>query len=163
VHEGLIYITNAHGQGAPVYAIRETATGDISLAEGTSSNQGVAWSVARDGGYMCTPLVYRGIVYIVKYNGVLSAFDAKTGQMKYQQRLAGGKSAFTSSPVASGGKIYLASEEGYVYVVKAGPSFELIAENHMGESVLATPAISEGVLIYRTQGHLIAVSGAGRL
>jgi len=118
--------------------------------------------VPRDGGYMCTPLVYRGIVYIVKYNGVLSAYDAKTGQVKYQQRLADGKSAFTSSPVASDGKVYLASEEGHVYVIAAGPSFEVIAENNMGESVLATPAISEGVLIYRTQGNIIAVAGSGR-
>ena len=126
---------------------------------GTSSNQGIAWSVPRDGGYMCTPLVYRGLVYIVKYNGVLTAFDAKTASVKYQQRLADGKSAFTSSPVASDGKMYLASEEGHVYVLKAGPSFELIAENNMGESVLATPAISEGVLIYRTQGSVVAVAG----
>jgi len=159
VQDGLIYITNAHGPQAPVYAIRETATGDITLAAGTSSNQSVAWSVPRDGGYMCTPLVYRGLVYIVKYNGVLSVFDAKTGEVKYQQRLADGKSAFTSSPVASDGKVYLASEEGHVYVIAAGPSFEVIAENNMGESVLATPAISEGVLIYRTQGHVIAVAG----
>ena len=93
---------------------------------------------------------------------MLTAFDAKTGAVKYQQRLADGKSAFTSSPVASDGKIYLASEEGYVSVLRAGPSFELIAENNMGESVLATPAISEGVLIYRTQGHVIALAGGGR-
>jgi outer membrane protein assembly factor BamB len=99
-------------------------------------------------------LVYRGILYIVKYNGVLSAYDATSGEVKYQQRLAEGKSAFTSSPVASDGKVYLASEEGHVYVLKAGPSFEVIAENNMGESVLATPAISEGVLIYRTQSHV---------
>jgi len=111
---------------------------------------------------MCTPLVYRGILYIVKYNGVLSAYDATTGEVKYQQRLADGKSAFTSSPVAADGKVYLASEEGHVYVLKAGPSFEVVAENDMGESVLATPAISEGVLIYRTQGHVIAVAGGGQ-
>ena len=107
---------------------------------------------------MCTPLVYRGLVHIVKYNGVLSVFDAKTEEVKYQQRLADGKSAFTSSPVASHGKVYLASEEGHVYVLAAGPSFQVIAENDMAESVLATPAISEGVLIYRTQGHVIAVA-----
>jgi outer membrane protein assembly factor BamB len=118
--------------------------------------------VARDGGYMCTPLVYRGLVYIVKYNGVLSVFDAKTGEKKYQQRLAEGKSAFTSSPVASDGKVYLASEEGHVYVIAAGPSFQVIAENNMGESVLATPAISEGALIYRTQGHVISVAGGAK-
>ena len=69
--DGLIYITNAHGPMAPVYAIRDTASGDVSLADGATSNAGVAWSYPRDGGYMCTPLVYRGLVYIVKFNGVL--------------------------------------------------------------------------------------------
>jgi outer membrane protein assembly factor BamB len=160
VDSGLIYITNAHGPKAPVYAIREGATGDITLAEGATSNNGVAWSAARDGGYMCTPLVYRGIVYIVKYNGVLSAYDAKTGEVKYQQRLAGGTSAFTSSPIASDGKVYLASEEGKVFVLKAGPAFEVLAENDMTESVLATPAISEGRIFYRTQNRVVAIGAA---
>ena len=160
VHEGLIFITNAHGPKAPVYAIRETATGDITLAEGATSNAGVAWSAPRDGGYMCTPLVYRGLVYIVKYNGVLSVYDAKTGEVKFQQRLAGGTSAFTSSPIAADGKVYLASEEGHVFVLKAGPTFEVLAENDMAESVLSTPAISEGALLYRTQNHVIAVRAA---
>ena len=160
VHDGLIFITNAHGPKAPVYAIRETATGDITLADGATSNDGVAWSAPRDGGYMCTPLVYRGLVYIVKYNGVLSVYDAKTGEVKFQQRLAGGTSAFTSSPIAADGKVYLASEEGRVYVLKAGPAFEVLAENDMTESVLSTPAISEGALLYRTQNHVIAVRAA---
>jgi outer membrane protein assembly factor BamB len=159
VHEGLIFITNAHGPGAPVYAIKETATGDISLTEGASSNDSIAWSYPRDGGYMCTPLVYRGLVYIVKYNGVLNVYDAKTGEKKFTERLADGKSAFTSSPVGSDGKVYLASEEGHVYVLKASPSFELLADNDMTESVLATPAISEGLLLFRTAGHLLAIKG----
>ena len=160
VEDGLIFITNAHGPKAPVYAIRETASGDITLADGATSNDGVAWTAPRDGGYMCTPLVYRGIVYIVKYNGVLSAYDAKTGEVKFQQRLADGKSAFTSSPIAADGKVYLASEEGHVYVLKAGPTFEVLAENDMTESVLSTPAISEGTLLYRTQNHVLAVRAA---
>jgi outer membrane protein assembly factor BamB len=106
---------------------------------------------------MCTPLVYQGLVYIVKYQGILTVYDAKTGERKFQQRLAGGTSAFTSSPVAANGKIYLASEEGHIYVLKAGPTYELLAQNEMGESVLATPAISEGTLLYRTQGHVLAI------
>jgi outer membrane protein assembly factor BamB len=162
VDGGLIYITNAHGPKAPVYAIREGATGDITLADGETANAGVAWSAARDGGYMCTPLVYRGIVYIVKYNGVLTAYDAKSGAVKFQQRLAEGKSAFTSSPIAADGKIYLASEDGHVFVLNAGPAFEVLAENEMHESVLATPAISEGRLFYRTQGRVLAIGGGSR-
>src|SRR4030095_16347106 len=106
VNEGLIYITNAHGpKPAPVYAIRETATGNITLTDGASTNAGIAWSALRDGGYMCTPLVYRGLVYIIKYNGVLTVYDAKTGAQKFQQRI--GTSAFTSSPIAADGKIYI--------------------------------------------------------
>jgi hypothetical protein len=61
---------------------------------------------------MCTPLVYRGLVYIVKFNGVLNVYDARSGEKKYQERLAGGTSAFTASPVASDGKVYLPNEDG---------------------------------------------------
>jgi len=158
VHDGLVYITNAHGkEGAPVFAIRETAKGDITLAEGTTSNEHIAWSYPRDGGYMCTPLVYQGLVYIVKYNGVLNVYDAKTGAKKYQERLAGGTSAFTASPVAADGKVYFANEDGQVLVVKAAPAFELIATNEMASPVLATPAISDGRLLIRTASHLIAI------
>jgi outer membrane protein assembly factor BamB len=158
VHDGLVYITNAHGrEGAPVFAIRETAQGDISLAEGATSNAHIAWSYPRDGGYMCTPLVYQGLVYIVKYNGVLNVYDAKTGEKKYQERLSGGTAAFTASPVASGGNVYFANEDGQVLVVKAGPVFETVATNDMGSPVLATPAISEGRLLIRTASHLVAI------
>jgi outer membrane protein assembly factor BamB len=158
VHDGLVYITNAHGKAAPVYAIRTAATGDVSLAGDATSNAGVAWSQQRDGGYMCTPLVYRGIVYIVKFNGVLSAYDARTGERKFQERLAGGTAAFTASPVASDGKIYLANEDGQVFVLKAGPTYEMLALNDMGGPVLATPAISEGDIFVRTAGQMIALA-----
>lgn len=159
VHDGLIYITNAHGRaGAPVYAIRETAKGDITLTEGATSNAHIAWSHARDGGYMCTPLVYQGLVYIVKYNGVVTAYDARTGEKKYQDRFAGGTSAFTASPVAANGHVYFANEDGQVFVVKAGPAFEIVATNDMGSPVLATPAISEGHLLIRTASDLVAIA-----
>ena len=157
VHDGLVFITNAHGRGAPVYAVRETATGDLTLGADATSNAGVAWSHGRDGGYICTPLVYQGLVYIVKYQGILTVYDEKTGERKFQERLSGGTSAFTSSPVAANGKVYLASEEGHIFVLNAGPAYELLAQNDMGESVLATPAISEGALLYRTKDHLLAI------
>ena len=155
---GLIYITNAHGRIAPVYAIRDTATGDITPAENATSNEHVAWSVTRGGGYMCTPLVYRGLTYIVSYQGILTVFDATTGEQKYRQRLLEDTaSAFTSSPVANDGRVYIASEDGQMIVFKAGPVFERIAANDMGASVLATPAISEGRLLVRTQNALVAI------
>ena len=158
VHEGLVYITNAHGGPSPVFAIRETAQGDISLGEGATSNDHIAWSVNRGGGYMCTPLVYRGLVYIATYNGVISAFDAKTGERKFQERLLkDASSAFTSSPVANDGKVFIAGEDGDVIVLKAGPVFERIATNQMTSPVLATPAISEGSLLLRTQNRIVAI------
>ena len=157
VHEGLIYITNAHGAQSPVYAIKETATGDVSLKADTTSNDAVAWSAPRSGGYMCTPLVYRGLVYIVRYNGVLNVFDAKTGEKKVESRLGGATSAFTASPVANDGRVFIASEDGQVFVLAAGPKYELVAMNEMSTPVLATPALSEGRLILRTQDQIVAI------
>ena len=157
VSDGLIYITNAHGMLSPVYAIKETARGDISLKAGETTSEGVLWSTPRGGGYMCTPLVYNGLAYIIRYNGVLTTFDAKTGEKKYEQRLAGATSAFTSSPVGNDGKIYVASEDGQVFVLKAGPTYEQLAMNEMSTPVLATPALSEGRLLLRTQGQLMSI------
>jgi outer membrane protein assembly factor BamB len=164
VSGGLVYITNAHGPLSPVYAIRETASGDITLPQDTTSGDYVAWSVPKGGGYMCTPLVYRGLAYIVTYNGVVSAYDAKTGERKYQQRLLeSASSAFTSSPVGNDGRVFISSEDGQLIVLKAGDTFERLATNDMGESVLATPAISEGRLFVRTQKHIVALgAGPGR-
>jgi outer membrane protein assembly factor BamB len=159
VHEGLVYITNAHGMMSPVYAIRETASGDVSLKDGATSNNGVAWSYARGGGYMATPLAYRGVLYVLNYNGVLNSYDLKTGVRKIEQRRVADGTAFTASPVGADGKVYFTSEDGKVYVVKAGTEYEVLATNDMGESTLATPAFSEGVMYWRTQGHLVAIPG----
>jgi outer membrane protein assembly factor BamB len=157
VNDGLVYITNAHGNDSPVYAIKETATGDISLKGGATSNDGVAWMAPRSGGYMCTPLVYRGLVYNVRYNGVLNVFDMKTGEKKYETRLAGATSAFTASPIANDGRVFIASEDGQVFVIAAGPEFKVLAMNEMSTPVLATPALSDGTLLIRTQDQIMAV------
>jgi outer membrane protein assembly factor BamB len=157
VNDGLVYITNAHGNDSPVYAIKETATGDISLKGGATSNDGVAWMAPRSGGYMCTPLVYRGLVYNVRYNGVLNVFDRKTGEKKYETRLAGATSAFTASPIANDGRVFIASEDGQVFVIAAGPEFKVLAMNEMSTPVLATPALSDGTLLIRTQDQIMAV------
>ena len=161
-HE-LVFITNAHGRMAPIYAIRSDATGDISLDETATSNKYVAWSMRRDGAYMITPLVYGDYLYLGKDNGVLNCFEAKTGNRIYQERLGDGKTGFTASPVASDGKLYYSSEDGDIYVVKSGTKFEILAKNEMGEVCMATPAISEGTLFFRTQSHVVAISeGPGK-
>jgi outer membrane protein assembly factor BamB len=154
----MVFITNAHGRESPIYAIRLSASGDISLQGEQSYNEYVAWSHSRDGSYMATPLAYGDYLYNCRWNGVLSCYESKTGNRLYQQRLGEGTSGFTASPVAADGKIYISSEDGDVYVVRAGPSYELLAKNSMGEVCMATPAISEGMLLFRTQNHLVAVS-----
>ncbi len=157
VDSGLVFITNAHGRGAPVYAIRETAAGDISLPAGDRTNDHVAWSVARDGAYMITPVLYQGLLYVSRNNGVFKVFEASTGTEVYQQRLGDGTTGFTASLVAADGKVYFTSEDGDVFVVKAGREFELLAKNRIGEIGMATPAISEGVLYFRTDKSVIAI------
>jgi outer membrane protein assembly factor BamB len=157
VANDLAYITNAHGLISPIYAIRLTATGDISLKGSERVNQHIAWSEARSGAYMQTPLVYGGYLYVCQDSGVLSCYEALGGKRVYQTRLGNGATGFTASGVAADGKLYYSSEEGDVYVVKAGPQFQLLATNPMGEICMATPAISEGVLYFRTQAHLVAI------
>lgn len=159
VAHGLIFITNAHGRMAPIYAIRASAAGAITLQGSESANSHIAWSRPRDGGYMQTPLVYGDYLYICRDNGVLSCYEAKTGNRLYEERLGTGRTGFTASPVGADGKLYFTSEEGDIYVVQAGPQFRLLSVNPMGEICMATPAISEGALFFRTQSHLVAIAG----
>ena len=105
---------------------------------------------------MPTPVIYGDLLYIVSNQGVLTTYNAKTGERIYQERLGGKGGAFTSSPVAGDGKIYLSSEDGEVFVVKAGPKYELLATNPVGEVMMATPAISDGLVIVRGHNHVFA-------
>jgi outer membrane protein assembly factor BamB len=158
VAHGLAFLTNAHGGKAPIYAVRLGAKGDVSLKDKESSNDGVAWSRAAGGNYMQTPLVYGDRLYGCSDSGVVSCYDARTGESLYRERLAAGGAGFTASPVASDGKLYFTSEPGMVFVVKAGPKFEVLARNDLGETCLSTPALSTGVLYFRTRRHLVAVA-----
>lgn len=161
VAHDLVFITNAHGAQAPIYAIRLDAEGDITLPEGKTENAHVAWSIQQGGAYMQTPLVYGDHLYSARDNGVLSCFVARTGQRLYRERLSRGGMGFTASPVAADGKLYFTSEEGDVFVVKAGPTFEVLGRNTLDEVTMATPAISEGTLYFRTNGHLVALENEG--
>ncbi|HEX2465361.1 MAG TPA: PQQ-binding-like beta-propeller repeat protein [Thermoanaerobaculia bacterium] len=158
----LAFITNAHGRMAPVYAVRAGASGDITLATGATSNAGLAWSTARDGAYMQTPIVYGDLLYVGRDNGVVTCFDARTGAQKYQTRIGDGSRGFTSSPVAADGKIYFTSEQGDVVVVRAGAEYQELARNELGEVHMSTPAISEGVLYFRTRGHVVAIAESAK-
>ena len=160
VAHDLIFVTSGYAPIQPIYAIKPGANGDISLKDGKETNEFIAWSKQRGGPYMPTPIVYGDLLYTCSNQGVLTAYNAKTGERVYQERLGGTGGAFTASPVASDGKIYLSSEDGDVFVVKAGPKHELLAKNPVGEVMMATPAISDGLLIVRGIDHVFAFGDA---
>ena len=157
VWNGLIFLTSAHGPRRPLYAVRTDAVGDVSLRDGAGTNRYVAWSALRGGSYMQTPLVYGDYLYSCHVDGILSCYNAKTGQEMYKERLGSGGEGFTASPVASEGKIYFTSERGSVFVVKPGANFTVLATNQMSEVCMATPAISGDTIYFRTQEHVVAV------
>lgn len=160
VARDLIFVTSGYAPIQPIYAIRPGATGDISLKDGAVSNSFIAWSKQRGGPYMPTPVVYGDILYTCSNQGVLTAYNADNGERLYQERLGGKGGAFTSSPVASDGKLYLLSEDGDVFVVKTGPKYELLSTNPVGEVMMASPAISDGLLIVRSVKHVFAFGEA---
>ncbi len=123
------------------------------------SSSPIAWSLLKHGPYMPTPIVYGDYLYCCGNSGILGCYQATTGQEVYRVRMRapGGGLAFTASPLAADGKLYFTAEDGRVLVVAAGPEYELLFTNHCGDSVLATPAISEGSIYFRSHQYLIAV------
>ena len=106
---------------------------------------------------MQTPIVYGEYLYACGDNGVLNCYEARTGKAVYRQRLGNGTTGFTASAIAADGKLYFTSENGDIYVVQSGPEFKLLATNAMDETCMATPAISDGLLIVRTESHVYAI------
>ena len=105
-------------------------------------------------GVVPSPLFYQGVLYLVKNSGLLTSFDAETGQVAKAGRVAGALGAYSASPVAADGKVYLASEEGKVTVLKASRDWEVIAINDLGEGCYATPALAGGHIYLRTNEAL---------
>ena len=101
------------------------------------------------------PIFFLFLLFFAKQRSC--CWDAKTGKQHYRERLEAGV-GFTASGIAADGKLYYPSEEGDVYVVQAGKEYKLLATNSLGETCLAAPAASAGMLFFRTRGHLVAVA-----
>jgi outer membrane protein assembly factor BamB len=153
---GLVYVTGGYPPVRPIYAIRPGASGDISLQQGQESNPGIAWSNMTDGTYIPTPLLYDGYLFTLNINGIIGAYDPRTGTRAFRGRVGTG-GAFSASPVAADGRLYIASEDGEVYVLSATPDLKPIARNDMKEVIMATPAISDGLIVVRTMGHVYGI------
>lgn len=157
---GLHIVSSGRAPERPVFAVKPGARGDLTLAKDATENAGIAWSKTGRGSYMPTPLAYRGIVYVLANNGVFDAYDAVTGKEIYRQRLQLVGSGYSASPVAADGKIYLSNEDGEMVVVEAGATFKQLATNSMGEMLMATPALSDGVMYVRGVSTLFAIGRA---
>jgi outer membrane protein assembly factor BamB len=145
-----IIVASGRRPEAPIFAIRAGGKGDV------------AWHKEQRGPYMPTPLIYGKYLYILGNAGVFDCYDFVTGAEVYRQRIPHQGSGFSGSPVASDGRIYLPSEDGDIFVVKAGAEFELLGRNEMGEPLMATPAISAGIIFVRTQHTLWAIGQGAR-
>lgn len=157
VAHDLIFINSAHGSMSPIYAIKGNPKGDISLRDKKNSNEYIVWSISRGGAYMQTPLIYGDFLYNLRGNGSLSCYRARTGELVYKEKL-GQNASFSASGVAGDGKLYFSSENGDIYVVRAGTDFKLLSTNPMNDICMATAAISEGTLFFRIHHYLVAVS-----
>jgi outer membrane protein assembly factor BamB len=152
----MIYFNSAHGKSSPIIAVKMSAAGDITLKENETSNQYIKWSLPRGGSYMHTLLLYNNHLYNINWNGTLVCLDPLTGKEIYNAKLGNTKS-FIASPVASDGKVYIIDEEGTVYILQDGDSFKLVAQIPLNDICLTAPAITDGMIIFRTQRYLFGV------
>jgi outer membrane protein assembly factor BamB len=159
-YEGLLYVATGYpsDKKRPVYAIRPGAAGDITPADGQSSNQYIAWSLPQGGPYVPSSMIYRDLYYTLWDEGFLTCHDAKSGKEIYgKQRLDPSSTGFTSSPWAYNNRIFCLNEDGETFVIQAGPEFKLLGKNSLDDACLSSPAIANGSLILRTLSHLYRI------
>ena len=155
--DDLFVVASGRNPERPIFAIRSGARGDLTLSGRDTSNEAIAWSHTRRGSYMPTPLIYDGLLYVLANNGIFDAYCLATGEEVYLERLEHLGGGFSASPVATDGKIYLSGEDGEMLVIAAGRQLRHIATNSMGELLMATTALSDGVMYLRSAQSLFAV------
>jgi outer membrane protein assembly factor BamB len=156
--DGLWVVASGRAPERPIFVVRAGASGDLTLPAGQTSGAGIQWSHSGRGSYMPTPLIYKGLLYVLANNGVLDAYNLRTGEELYRQRLPLIGSGYSASPIAADGKIYLSNEDGEMLVLSAGPTYAHIATNSIGELLMATPALSDGVMYVRSSASLFAIA-----
>jgi len=153
----LAILTSGHGKYRPMRAVRLNATGDITPPEMGATNEFVVWCHPRKGNYLQTPITDGNLVWGCLDNGVMTCFDLKTGKLNYEERLSSGKQGFSASPVLAGSHLYFTGEQGEVFVLPATNKFSVTVTNQLGGIALSTPAVSEGVLYFRTTEKVLAI------
>lgn len=149
----LIVIPSA--KNGPVVGVQPDASGPVMA--GSKYEQ---WRMRSNTPDVPSPLVYDGLVYLCRENGILICLDAKSGEQRYLKRLHSAR--YRASPVCADGKVYLTARDGTVSVVRAGPEFKLLAENRVPDQMSASPAVSNGRIYLRGFETLYAIGTGGR-
>jgi len=158
---GLLYVTSGYvgDKQRPIYAIKPGASGDISLQGEATSNDFIVWSLPQAAPYNPSTLVSDDRMFVLYDRGLVSCYNAKTGDEFFgQKRLPDGR-AFTSSPWAMGGKIFCLNEDGVTYVLKDSEHFEVLHTNPLAEDDMgmASPAIVGDRLLLRTAARIYCI------
>jgi outer membrane protein assembly factor BamB len=158
---GLLYVTSGFivDRSRPVYALRPGGNGDISLQPGQTNNSSIAWCQPVAAPYNPTTLVYDGRLYVLYDLGLLSAFNARTGELLYDRQKLPEGLRFTASPWAGNGRIFCLNEDGVAFVVRAGDRFELLHTNKLAEDdmCMATPALAGDRLLIRSAARIYCI------
>ncbi len=147
---GMVFVAAGYPEKR-AYGIRLGGKGDI------SQKPEFVWSYDKGVGYVPSPILYGDFLYVMSDRGLVTCLDAKTGERRYEGQRVPKPATFTASPVAYGGRLFLTSEEGETFVLKAGPVHEVLATNSLGEAVYASPAMAGGELYLRGVQHLYCV------
>jgi len=149
---GVVFVMSGH-RDPKLMAIKLGKQGDL------TGSDSIVWSHTRGVPYTASPVLYENKLYVVTDSGMVSAFNATTGEPYYHQtRLPKGYN-LKASPVGANGKLYLATEDGDVVVLKMGEKFEVIATNHLTDQIfIATPVIADGEIFLRGQNTLFCIS-----
>ncbi len=153
VHQnGIVYVMSGY-RDPKMMAIKLGKQGDL------TGSDAIVWSHTRGVPYTASPVLYDNKLYVVTDNGMMSAFNATTGEPYYAQTRLPKAYNLKASPIGANGKLYLATEDGDVVVLKMGEKFEVIATNHLADQIfIATPAIAAGELFLRGQNTLFCIS-----
>jgi outer membrane protein assembly factor BamB len=126
----------------------------LRLGEKPPTASDVLWRMEKNLPYVPAPVLYKGIIYMVKSGGIVTAVDAATGTLLKEARAGDALGDYFASPVAGDDKVYLSSEEGKLTVLQAGRDLTVLKVNDLGEEIYGTPALVEGAVIVRTRSHL---------
>ncbi len=154
----LVLLATGYAPVQPIVALKHSARGELKMPSEENPGDPFLWAKQRGGPYMPTPLISSNRLYILDNSGILSSFALETGKRLFRQRVRNDEAtAYTASPVAGNGHLYLTAEVGITFVVAMDAEGTIVSENKIGEPVLATPAIAANIILIRSEKHLFAI------